>query len=149
LLERVALEQALRHAIGTEQLFVEYQPVVDMNGAIVALEALARWRHPEMGLVPPVRFIPVAQQSGTIVELGDHLPPLVCAPPAEWLRAGLPLVPVSINVSPQQFARGRLQDTVERVTRQHGVDPSLLWLEITENAVMHDIEQHLGSLHAL
>ena len=64
-------------------------------------------------------------------------------------REGLPLVPVSINVSPQQFARGRFQDTVESVTREHGIDPSLLWLEITENAVMHDIEQHLGSLHAL
>ena len=74
---------------------------------------------------------------------------MVCTQLAEWTREGLPLVPVSINVSPQQFARGRFQDTVESVTREHGIDPSLLWLEITENAVMHDIEQHLGSLHAL
>ena len=85
LLERVALEQALRHAIGTEQLFVEYQPVVDMtNGCIVALEALARWRHPEMGLVPPVRFIPVAEQSGAIVELGEHVLRQVCNQLVEW-----------------------------------------------------------------
>ncbi len=150
LLERVALEQALRHAIGTEQLYVEYQPVVDMTtGCIVALEALARWRHPEMGLVPPVRFIPVAEESGAIVELGEHVLRQVCNQLVEWTREGLPLVPVSINVSPQQFARGRFQDTVESVTREHAIDPSLLWLEITENAVMHDIEQHLGSLHAL
>jgi diguanylate cyclase (GGDEF)-like protein len=150
LLERVALEQALRHAIGTEQLFVEYQPVVDIGqGCIVAMEALARWQHPELGLVPPVRFIPVAEQSGAIVELGEHVLHQVCVQLNEWGREGLPLVPVSINVSPQQFARGRLQETVERITREHGIDPSFLWLEITENAVMHDIEQHMGSLHAL
>jgi diguanylate cyclase (GGDEF)-like protein len=150
LLERVALEQALRHAIGTEQLFVEYQPIVDIGqGCIVAMEALARWQHPELGLVPPVRFIPVAEQSGAIVELGEDVLRQVCVQLTEWGRDGLPLVPVSINVSPQQFARGRLQETVERVTREHGVDPSFLWLEITENAVMHDVEQHMGSLHAL
>lgn len=150
LMERVALEQALRRAIGAQEIFVEYQPVVDMsNGAILALEALARWKHPEMGLVPPGRFIPVAEQSGAIVELGELVLRQVCQQLADWAREGLPLVPVSINVSPRQFERSRLQDTVEEVTRELGIDPALLWLEITENAVMHDIEQHLGSLHAL
>jgi diguanylate cyclase (GGDEF)-like protein len=149
-MERVALEQALRHAVGTEQLFVEYQPVVDIaTGCIVGLEALSRWRHPELGLVPPVRFIPVAEQTGAIVDLGTNVLRQVCAQLAEWLADGIPVVPVSINVSTQQFAGGRLQETIENVTREHGIDPSLLWLEITESAVMHDIEQHLGSLHAL
>jgi diguanylate cyclase (GGDEF)-like protein len=149
-MERVALEQALRHAIGTEQLFVEYQPIVDIaTGCIAGLEALARWRHPELGLVPPVRFIPVAEQSGAIVELGTSVLRQVAAQLAQWNAEGLPVVPVSINVSSQQFARGRLQDLVESVAREHGIDPSFLCIEITESAVMRDIEQHLGSLHAL
>jgi diguanylate cyclase (GGDEF)-like protein len=149
-MERVALEQALRHAIGTEQLFVEYQPIVDIaTGCIAGLEALARWRHPQLGLVPPVRFIPVAEQSGAIVELGTSVLRQVAAQLAQWSADGLPVVPVSINVSSQQFARGRLQDLVESVAREHGIDPSFLCIEITESAVMRDIEQHLGSLHAL
>lgn len=149
-MERASLDQALRQAIGTDQLFVEFQPVVDiMSGCIASLEALARWRHPEMGLIPPVRFIPVAEQSEAIVELGENVLRQVCAQLAAWAAEGLPLVPVSINVSPKQFASGRLQDVVASITSEHGVDPSLLWIEITESAVMHDIEQHLGSLHAL
>jgi diguanylate cyclase (GGDEF)-like protein len=150
LLERINLEQALRAAIGTEQLFVEYQPVVDINTGIPqALEALARWQHPQMGLIPPGRFIPVAESSGTIVELGEYILRRVCRQVNEWQHAQLPLLPISINVSSQQFSQGKLKKTVEQITSEYGVDPALLWLEITESAVMHDIEQHLGELHAL
>jgi diguanylate cyclase (GGDEF)-like protein/PAS domain S-box-containing protein len=150
LMERVALEQALRRATGTEQLFLEYQPIVDIaTGTMVGLEALLRWQHPELGLVPPGRFIPVAEQCGAIVDLGDHVIRQVCRQLNEWAADGLPLVPVSINVSPRQFERARLQDGVERLAREYDVDASLLSFEITEGAVMHDIEQHLGTLHAL
>jgi diguanylate cyclase (GGDEF)-like protein len=150
LLERINLEQALRAAIGTEQLFVEYQPVVDISTGIPqALEALARWQHPQMGLIPPGRFIPVAESSGTIVELGEYILRRVCRQVNEWQHAQLPLLPISINVSSQQFSQGKLKQTVEQITSEYGVDPALLWLEITESAVMHDIEQHLGELHAL
>lgn len=150
LLERVALEQALRHAIGTEQIFVEYQPVVDMNtGALIGLEALARWQHPEMGLVPPARFIPVAEQSGTIVDLGEQVLRRVCAQLAQWKSEGLPIVPVAINVATQQFERGRLGETVTAMAREYAIDTALLSLEITESAIMHDLDRHLESLRSL
>ena len=150
LMERVALEQALRRAAGTDQLFLEYQPIVDLpSGTMVGLEALLRWQHPDLGLVPPNRFIPVAEACGAIVELGDHVLRQVCRQLGEWIKDGLPLVPISINISPRQFDRSRLQDTVEAIAREYGVDCSLLSFEITEGAVMHDIEQHLGTLHAL
>jgi len=150
LMERVALEQAMRRAVGTEQLFVEYQPIVDLpGGTLVGLEALLRWQHPDLGLVPPARFIPVAEACGAIVEIGDHVLRQVCRQLGEWVKDGLPLVPISINISPRQFDRSRLQDTVEALAREHGVDTALLSFEITEGAVMHNIEQHLGTLHAL
>jgi diguanylate cyclase (GGDEF)-like protein/PAS domain S-box-containing protein len=150
LMERVALEQALRRAVGTEQLFLEYQPIVDLpSGTMVGLEALLRWQHPDLGLVPPNRFIPVAEQCGAIIDLGDHVLRQVCRQLGEWIKDGLPLVPVSINISPRQFDRQRLQDTVEAMTREYGVDTALLSFEITEGAVMHDIDQHLGTLHAI
>jgi diguanylate cyclase (GGDEF)-like protein len=150
LMERVALEQAMRRAVGTDQLFVEYQPIVDLpGGTMVGLEALLRWQHPDLGLVPPARFIPVAEACGAIVEIGDHVLRQVCRQLGEWVKAGLPLVPISINISPRQFDRSRLQDTVEAMAREYGVDAALLSFEITEGAVMHNIEQHLGTLHAL
>jgi len=145
-----SIEKALREAIAAQEIFVEYQPIVDMDsGAIVALEALARWKHVQMGLVPPNRFIPVAEESGSIVELGALVLRQVCRQLALWQSEGVALVPVSINVSPRQFEHSHLQDILESATRESDIDPALLWLEITEHAVMHDIEQHLGSLHAL
>jgi diguanylate cyclase (GGDEF)-like protein len=150
LMERVALEQALRHAIGTEQIFVEFQPIVDVNTAVpIGLEALVRWQHPEFGLVPPGRFIPVAESCGAIVDLGDQVLRLVCRQLREWSLAGVPILPVSINVSPKQLERTRLQERVEQLTTEFSVDARLLSFEITEGAVMQDAEQHLGTLHAL
>jgi len=150
LMERVALEQALRRAIGTEQLFVEYQPIVDIaTGTTTSLEALVRWQHPELGLVPPIRFVPVAEQSTLIVDLGEHVLRQVCRQIAEWATEGVALVPISINVSPKQFEHSRLHDVVAALTKEYDVDPSMLAFEITEGAMMRDIEQHLGTLHAL
>jgi diguanylate cyclase (GGDEF)-like protein len=150
LMERVALEQALRRAIGTDQIYVEYQPIVDVVTAVpLGLEALLRWHHPEFGLVPPGRFIPVAESCGAIVDLGEQVLRLVCTQLREWNLAGTQILPVSINVSPRQLDRTRLQDTVEAMTQEYAVDARLLSFEITEGAVMHDAEQHLGTLHAL
>jgi diguanylate cyclase (GGDEF)-like protein len=150
LMERVALEQALRRAIGTEQIYLEYQPIVDVTTAVpIGLEALLRWHHPEFGLVPPARFIPVAESCGAIVALGEQVLRHVCRQLHDWNAAGVPILPVSINVSPRQLDRTRLQDTVEKMIHEFGVDARLLSFEITEGAVMHDAEQHLGTLHAL
>ncbi|MGH8309761.1 MAG: putative bifunctional diguanylate cyclase/phosphodiesterase, partial [Steroidobacteraceae bacterium] len=150
LMERVALEQALRRAIGTEQIYIEYQPIVDVATAVpLGLEALLRWHHPDFGLVPPGRFIPVAESCGSIVDLGEQVLRLVCRQLHEWAQHGVPILPVSINVSPRQLERTRLQDIVETLTQEFAVDARLLSFEITEGTVMHDAEQHLGTLHAL
>ncbi|MGB8326404.1 MAG: EAL domain-containing protein [Steroidobacteraceae bacterium] len=148
--ERVALEQALRHALGTEQLFLVFQPLVEVHdGRLSGFEALLRWRHPEHGLISPARFIPVAEQCGVIVELGEYVIRQVCRQLREWHSEMLPLVPVSINISPMQFERGRLAETVSRIASEFDIDPTLLNFEITESAVMHNTEAHIGTLESL
>jgi diguanylate cyclase (GGDEF)-like protein/PAS domain S-box-containing protein len=151
LAERLQLEQALRGALNTEQLYVEYQPAFDLrNGRPVSFEALLRWSHPELGQVPPARFISVAEQSGLIQDLGKHVLRCACAQLAEWQRLSVPLLPVSINVSPRQFGESRrLAELVGECVREFGIDASLLHFEITESAVMQHLEQHLGTLQAL
>jgi diguanylate cyclase (GGDEF)-like protein len=148
--ERLELEQALRAALGTEQLCIEYQPSFDLQSkAPVGFEALARWHHPHLGLVPPARFIPIAEQSNLVLELGGWALRRVCRQLAEWQALGLPLLPVSVNVTSRQFEQGRLVETVAGLTREFGIDATLLQIEITESAAMHHPEQHLGTLQAL
>jgi diguanylate cyclase (GGDEF)-like protein/PAS domain S-box-containing protein len=150
LTDRLELEQSLRRAVGTEQLFLDYQPSFDLNtGKPVSFEALARWNHPEMGLIPPGRFIPIAEQGSLILELGTWVLRRVCKQLAEWQSEGLPLLPVSINVTSRHFEHGRLVETVADLTREFDIDANLLHFEITESAVMHNSEQHLGALQAL
>jgi EAL domain-containing protein (putative c-di-GMP-specific phosphodiesterase class I) len=104
--EHVALEQALRHAVGTNQIFMEYQPVIDLRtGLLSSLEALMRWRHPERGLIAPIQFIPVAEKSGLIAELGLQALTQVIAQIRAWLDRDVPMVPIAVNVSPLQFKR--------------------------------------------
>jgi diguanylate cyclase (GGDEF)-like protein/PAS domain S-box-containing protein len=148
--DRLELEHALRRAIGTEQLLLEYQPSFDLESkAAVGFEALLRWNHPQLGLVPPGRFIPIAEQGNLILELGVWVLRRVCRQLAQWQAEGLPLLPVSVNVAPRQFDHGRLVETVAALTREFGIDANLLHFEITESAVMHNSEQHLGALQAL
>jgi diguanylate cyclase (GGDEF)-like protein len=148
--DRLELEHALRRAIGTEQVFLEYQPSFDLqSGRPVGFEALLRWNHPQLGLIPPGRFIPIAEQGNLILELGSWVLRRVCKQLAEWHGMGLPLLPVSINVTPRHFDHGRLVDTVADLTREFDIDANLLHFEITESAVMHNSDQHLGALQAL
>jgi diguanylate cyclase (GGDEF)-like protein/PAS domain S-box-containing protein len=148
--DRLELEHALRRAIGGGQLFIEYQPSFDLNtGAPAGFEALLRWNHPQLGLVPPGRFIPIAEQGNLILDLGLWVLRQVCRQLAEWHREGLPLLPVSINVTPRQFEHGRLVDTIAGLTREFDIDANLLHFEITESAAMQNSEQHLGALQAL
>jgi EAL domain-containing protein (putative c-di-GMP-specific phosphodiesterase class I) len=115
----------------------------------VGFEALMRWNHPEHGLIPPNRFIPIAEQGSLILELGTWVMRRVCRQLASWQEQNLPLLPVSINVTSRHFEHGRLVDTVADLTREFDVDANLLHFEITEGAVMHNSEQHLGALQAL
>jgi diguanylate cyclase (GGDEF)-like protein len=148
--ERLGMERALRRAIDAGELFVEYQPSFDLRTLRpVSFEALVRWRTPEGALVPPSRFIPIAEQSGFIVELGEWVLRRVCQQLAGWQRAGVPLLPVSVNLSVKQFEQPGLADRVADIVRAAGIESRMVHFEITESAAMQSSEQNLGALHAL
>ena len=148
--EHVAIEQALRHAVGTNQIFMEYQPVIDLRtGRVASLEALMRWRHPERGVVPPSQFIPVAEKTGSIVELGMQALTQVVKQIRAWLDAEVPIVPIAVNVSPLQFDRTEFAAEVARVAAEAEVDPRWLRFEITESALMKEPDKLIGTLQTL
>ncbi|MGH8228338.1 MAG: EAL domain-containing protein [Steroidobacteraceae bacterium] len=150
LADRLEMGQALRQAIGTQRLYLEYQPAFDLvAGTPVGFEALTRWNHPRLGLVPPSRFVPIAEQDSLIIELGAWVLREVCRQLCEWRREGLPLLPVSINAAPAQFEHGRLVETLADLTREFDIDAHLLHIEITESAAMQDSDLHLAALQAL
>jgi diguanylate cyclase (GGDEF)-like protein len=148
--ERLGMERALRGAIDKGELFVEYQPSFDLRTLRpVSFEALVRWRTAEGSLIPPSRFIPVAEQSGFIVEIGEWVLTRVCQQLAEWRHSHVSLLPVSVNLSVRQFEQPGLAETVASIARTAGIETSLLHFEITETGAMQTSEQNLGALHAL
>lgn len=148
--ENVALEQALRRAVGTNQLSMDYQPVIDLRtGRVSSLEALMRWRHPELGLIPPSQFIPVADGCGLTVEFGNLALRDVLRQLRAWQDEKVPLVPVAVNISPVQLEQGDFDKHVLAMAREHGVDPRWLRFEITETALLKDPEALVQTLHAL
>jgi diguanylate cyclase (GGDEF)-like protein len=150
IVEHAELTQALREAVAAGDLYMEYQPIVDMvDGHLTSLEALMRWRHVEMGQVSPERFIPVAEESGLIVELGEFALRAVLAQLRQWLDAGMQVVPIAVNVSPLQFERQDFAALVKRLTAEAGVAPKWVRFEITESAMMREPEKLVGALRAL
>jgi len=148
--ERVALEQALHEALGTDQIFLEYQPVVKLRtGQMRSLESLVRWHHPQEGPISPARFIPVAEQAGLIVALGEHVLGLAVRQLRTWSDAKIPLVPVAVNVSPLQLEQSDFPAKVSSLTREAGVDPRWLRFEITESAMMNETGPLVSALKAL
>jgi diguanylate cyclase (GGDEF)-like protein/PAS domain S-box-containing protein len=148
--DRLTLEASLRRALDRNELVLHYQPRIDMRTSrITGVEALVRWQHPEMGLVPPVKFIPLAEETGLIVPIGDWVLTAACAQHRAWEQAGLPRIRIAVNLSPRQFLRGDLVKTVARVLRQTGCDPTSLELEITEGSVMRNPENVVALLREL
>ena len=138
---RRRLERDLRGAAERGELELHYQPLLDLRkGGISKLEALLRWRHPELGLVPPDTFIPVAEESSLINELGAWVLHSACRQNAAWGRSGHRPLPVAVNVSPLQFAQPDFFDTVRRTLDATGLSPRHLELELTESAVLRDAE---------
>jgi len=147
---RARLKQRMLEAIERDQFTLHYQPRVDArSGELLSMEALVRWRHPELGLVPPGDFIPLAESTGLIRNIGEAVIDKACAQLAAWREAGVGLVPVSINVSPKQFQRGGVQRRLGAAMAQHRVPPSLIEVEITESAMMGDHDDILAELAAL
>lgn len=134
--ERIAIEASLRTALQGRQLEVHYQPIVNINSQhVVALEALLRWKHPSHGYVRPERFVAVAEEAGLIVPIGDFVLQRVIQDMVSWRHANGKLVPVAINVSAVQLQRYDLAESIERLTREQGLEPSMLQVELTESAV--------------
>jgi diguanylate cyclase (GGDEF)-like protein/PAS domain S-box-containing protein len=151
-LDRMHAEQALHRALEREELRLHYQPVIDVAGRhVVAVEALLRWEHPTRGLVPPDRFIPVAEENGLIVPIGTWVMRQACAQLRTWVSGvGLgALGSVAVNLSARQVDDGDIVETVERILDHTGLEPSRLTLEITESALMRDAASALQVLRAL
>jgi diguanylate cyclase (GGDEF)-like protein/PAS domain S-box-containing protein len=146
----LAIERDLQHAVTRGQLVLHYQPQVDVRTRqIVGTEALVRWQHPEWGLVPPARFIPVAEQTGLIRPIGEWVLKQALADTAAWLAAGLPVVPVAVNLSVVQFRHEGLQTSVLQALQTSGLPPGLLELELTESVAMEDSEFTVTTINAL
>ena len=134
--ERIAVEASLRTALQTRQLEVHYQPIVEIEThRVVALEALMRWKHPSQGFVRPDRFVRIAEEAGLIVPIGDFVLQRAVEDMVRWRQKGAEVVPVAINVSAVQLQRSNLAETITKLTRQHGLEPTMLQIEITESAV--------------
>ena len=149
-LERLTLESSLRKAIERGQLEVHYQPQVCIQtGEFVGTEALLRWRHPDFGLISPGEFIPLAEETGLIIPIGEWVLRTACAQQKAWEDAGLPRVHVAVNLSSLQFTDGRLIETIDQVLRETGLDPLRLELELTESMIMQDAEGAIATLRQL
>ena len=147
---RLSLEADLRRALEQQELRLHYQPQVDLaSGQIVGLEALVRWQHPERGMVPPDEFIPLAEESGLVVPLGDWVLRAACRQIKVWSDAGLAPRQTAVNVSAVQLNRGHLVKSVKDALRETGIAPELLELEITESFVLADRDQSFRSLAEL
>ncbi|ENO80382.1 EAL domain-containing protein [Thauera sp. 63] len=148
--ERLKLESALRRAVAGKQLLLHYQPQIDTrSGRAIGCEALVRWQHPERGLVPPAQFIPIAEDVGMIVPIGEWVLREACRQQAEWAAAGLRDLTVAINISALQFQRADFPDVVARILDETGADPAAIELEITESALMNPGSEQLERLNRL
>ncbi len=153
LTRRLDTERALALSIAQNRFELFYQPRVDaVSGELRSMEALVRWRHPERGLVLPLEFIPLAERSDLILSLGALIVNLACAQIAQWQAGALPVVPISINVSPRQFHRGDMYALFASALARHAVPPALVEIEITESLMMgeaENIDATLSKLRAL
>lgn len=148
--ERSMLCNNLRKALVKKQFILHYQPQINLaSGKLVGVEALLRWEHPVLGNIPPNRFIPVAEDIGIIVQIGEWVLNEACRQRVAWLHAGLPRFSIAVNLSGVQFLRSNIVASVMRALEQSGLDAPLLELELTESILMRNTEQILATVHQL
>jgi diguanylate cyclase (GGDEF)-like protein/PAS domain S-box-containing protein len=150
--ERIELENGLRQAMQNDEILLHYQPIVSLrSGRVVGAEALVRWKHPTKGMIPPVKFIPVAEESGLISQLGYYVLETACLEAKTWqphVRSGNSLV-INVNLSGKQLQQADVVDRVADVLNRTGIPPQMLKLEITESVLMSDINDIVGKLQML
>ncbi len=148
--ERMAMESDLRKALERQELELFYQPKVDTEtGKVIGMESLIRWFHPERGLVSPVDFIPIAEELGLIIPIGEWVLHEACLRTREWHDAGHSDLTVSVNVSAQQFTDAGLKISIISALQSSGLDPHKLVLEITESMLMGDVESYISLLYEI
>ncbi len=148
-LQRLTLENDLRRALDRNEFEVHFQPIVDAyTGTVVGAEALLRWRHPELGLLLPSEFIPIAEENGLIVPMGEWILQAACVQNRAWQDAGFPRIRVGVNLSSRQLKR-RLTETVSRALQLSGLEPRYLSLELTESVLVNHHKEGTEALHAL
>lgn len=137
--ERLSLETSLRHALERKELVLYYQPKMNLStGKTSGMEALLRWNHPEMGLVPPDKFIPIAEETGLIVPIGEWVVRTACAQNRAWQDAGLPPLRVAVNLSARQCRQKDLVETISLILKETGMEPHFLELELTEGVLIEN-----------
>ncbi|HIK05633.1 MAG TPA: EAL domain-containing protein [Trichormus sp. M33_DOE_039] len=148
--ERLALENELRGVVERGEMIVYYQPLVDLRTRqITALEALVRWQHPTRGLVSPAKFIPIAEDNGSIISIGEWVLRTACAQNRAWQLAGMPPTRISVNLSARQFEDPNLVEIVRQTLEETGLPASYLELEVTESFLMGDIQHSVKTLKQL
>ncbi|MGB5325083.1 MAG: EAL domain-containing protein [Pseudomonadales bacterium] len=147
---KVDMQKGLISGLENEEFKLYYQPLIDMHsGAVIGVESLIRWFHPEQGMVPPDQFISVAEESRLIIPIGSWVLREACRQQVAWEKRGLPPLSVAVNLSGVQFGENNLVDLVEKIMTETGIKKSLLTLEITESTLMEDVNAVVARLHAL
>ncbi|MDD5578313.1 MAG: EAL domain-containing protein [Methylobacter sp.] len=150
LMQRLTLEEDLRQGLKLEQFMVYYQPKLDLySGKISGVEALLRWKHPEKGMIPPDQFIPLTEDTGLILPIGEWMMRTACLQAKVWQEAGLPPISMAVNVSPKQLHLSQFDKTIRKVLDYSGLDARYLDLELTEAAVMNEPEKMVVTLTRL
>jgi len=146
-LERMSIERKLRHALERQEFCLHYQPQVDLrSGHIIGVEALLRWNNPETGMIPPGLFIPIAEENGLIIPIGEWVLREACRQNSEWRMLGLPEITMAVNLSAVQFRQNNFGEMIKSILCEYDLDPSGLELEITEGVVMHNAEVSIALL---
>lgn len=148
-MKRLALEKSMRRAFERDEFRVFYQPKIDLDtNLIIGMEALVRWQHPELGFIPPDDFIPLAEETGLILPLGEWILRTACAQTKVWQDEGFDL-DIAVNFSACQFEQQNLTETINRIIRETGINPELLNLELTESSIMRNAESAVEILREL